>query len=94
VLLTTNTYDQLLSYVVFADWLFFGLTASALFIVRARPDAEGSRFARVPGHPVTTGIFVAVAAGVVVNTFVVYPAQSLTGTAVLAAAAAVFFVTR
>ena len=28
-LLTTNTYDQLLSYVVFADWLFFGLTAGA-----------------------------------------------------------------
>src|SRR5207245_3812177 len=33
-LLTTNTYDQLLSYVVFADWLFFGLTAGALVIVR------------------------------------------------------------
>ena len=40
VLLTTNTYDQLLSYVVFADWLFFGLTAGALRD-RARARCRG-----------------------------------------------------
>src|SRR5439155_20728826 len=68
VLLTTNTYDQLLSYVVFADWLFFGLTAAGLFIVRRRPSPSGE-IARVPGHPVTTAIFVAVAVGIVVNSF-------------------------
>lgn len=42
VLLMTNTYDQLLSYVVFADWLFFGLTAGALFIVRRQDRAVAS----------------------------------------------------
>ena len=68
VLLTTNTYDQLLSYVVFADWLFFGLTAGALLIVRAREPSRrrgapaGDR-ATLPGHPWTTGAFIAVAAG-------------------------------
>ena len=36
VLLTTNTYDELLSFVVFADWLFFMFTAGAIFIVRRR----------------------------------------------------------
>jgi APA family basic amino acid/polyamine antiporter len=93
VLMTTNTYDQLLSYVVFADWLFFGLTAAALFVVRARSDAGGAVRGGVPGHPVTTGVFVAVAAGVVVNSFVAYPTQSLIGTAILAVASAVFFST-
>jgi APA family basic amino acid/polyamine antiporter len=39
VLMSTNTYDQLLSYVVFADWLFFGLTAASLFVARARDRA-------------------------------------------------------
>src|SRR5262249_22039149 len=94
VLLMTNTYDQLLSYVVFADWLFFGLTAAALFIVRRRDVGDQHEIARVPGHPFTTGLFVTVATGIVVNTFVVYRAQSLTGSAILAAAAAVFVVGR
>jgi APA family basic amino acid/polyamine antiporter len=92
-LLTTNTYDQLLSYVVFADWLFFGLTAASIFIVRRQP-ADSDTIAWTPGHPVTTGLFVAVAVGIVVNSFVVYPRQSLTGTAILAIAAVVFLLTR
>jgi APA family basic amino acid/polyamine antiporter len=94
VLLTTNTYDQLLSYVVFADWLFFGLTAGALLIVRRR-DPEGRAspgIAKVPGHPWTTLIFVAVAVGVVLNSFAAYPTQSLIGSAILLVAAVVFFV--
>ena len=40
-LLTTNTYDELLSYVVFADWLFFGLTAASVFVLRARGIGDG-----------------------------------------------------
>src|SRR6185295_15934705 len=94
VLLTTNTYDQLLSYVVFADWLFFGLTAGALVIVRARhaatpPDAA---IAWMPGHPWTTGMFIAVAVGIVLNSFFAYPTQSLIGSSILGAAAIAFFV--
>jgi APA family basic amino acid/polyamine antiporter len=89
VLLTTNTYDQLLSYVVFADWLFFGLTAGALIIVRRRdPSPDG--VSHVPGHPWTTLTFVAIAAGVVANSFVAYPMQSLIGSAILGVAASVF----
>lgn len=86
LLIATNSYDQLLSYVVFADWLFFGLTAGAVFVLRrSQPDAVG--VVRTPGHPVTTGLFCLIAAGVVVNSVFVYPLQSLMGTAILAAAA-------
>jgi APA family basic amino acid/polyamine antiporter len=94
VLLTTNTYDQLLSYVVFADWLFFGLTAGALMILRRRPAPFDATIARTPGHPSTTCAIIAVAAGVVLNSFAVYSAQSLIGSAILIAAAAAFFVAR
>ena len=100
-LLTTNTYDQLLSYVVFADWLFFGLTAGALVIVRRRErtlrTADGAgepRAGAVPGHPWTTCAFIAVAIGIVVNSFFAYPTQSLIGSAVLGVAAAAFFAAR
>jgi APA family basic amino acid/polyamine antiporter len=73
--------------------LFFGLTAGALIIVRARqPAPPGEAIAYAPGHPITTWLFVAVAAGVVLNSFVAYPAQSLIGSAVLTIAATIYFV--
>ena len=71
--MTTNTYDQLLSYVVFADWLFFGLTAGALLIVRRRDPQARGEIAQAPGHPFTTVAFVLVAAGIVMNSFFAYP---------------------
>jgi len=40
LLLLTGSYGQLLDYVVFADWIFFGATAASLFVLRAR-DARG-----------------------------------------------------
>ncbi|MDH4067129.1 MAG: amino acid permease [Acidobacteriota bacterium] len=93
LLIATNSYDQLLSYVVFADWLFFGLTAGAVFILRRRGSTSTS-VARTPGHPYTTGLFVAIAAGVVLNSFVAYPTQSLSGTGILAAAAVAYLLFR
>jgi APA family basic amino acid/polyamine antiporter len=92
VLLTTNTYDQLLSYVVFADWLFFGLTAGALVIIRRREPRPAGEIARMPGHPITTALFIAIAAGVVLNSLIAYPTQSLIGSAILVIAAVVYFV--
>ena len=92
VLMASNTYDQLLSYVVFADWLFFGLTAGALFVVRARGGIEPANIFKAPGHPISTGAFILVAVGVVINSFFVYPTQSLIGTAILTGAAIVYVV--
>lgn len=94
VLLLTQTYDQLLSYVVFCDWLFFGLTAAGLFRLRraaADPDSPGGPF-RAPGHPWTTALFVAVAAGVVANSFVAAPLQAAAGCGVLAVGTAAYLV--
>jgi APA family basic amino acid/polyamine antiporter len=93
VLLFSQTYDQLLSYVVFCDWLFFGLTAAGLFVLRRAADSPAAPAFRAPGHPWSTGIFVAVSAGVVANSFVAAPRQALAGCAVLAVGAAVYAVT-
>jgi APA family basic amino acid/polyamine antiporter len=88
-LLLTNSYQQLLSYVVFADWLFFGLTVGALFILRRQPAAG---VYLMPGYPVTTLLFVLAAAGIVVNSFFVYTTQSLVGSLILLAGAATYFI--
>jgi APA family basic amino acid/polyamine antiporter len=87
-LLLSHTYDQLLSYVVFCDGLFFALTAAGLFALRRR-EGEGGREGvfRAPGHPVTTLLFVAAGLGIVANSFVSAPRQAAAGCAVLAAGA-------
>jgi APA family basic amino acid/polyamine antiporter len=57
----TGKYDQILNYVESIDILFWGLTAASLLVFRARAKAsktEVGDHVRVPGHPVTTILFV------------------------------------
>jgi len=94
-----GTYEQILSYVVVMDWLFFGLSASCLFVFRARDARRGGAAApesgyRVPGHPWTTGIFVAVAWLVVLNTIYKYPRNAGIALCILFAGVPVYFLFR
>ena len=76
-------YDQILSYVVWNDFCFFGLTASCLFIFRRRARHGGNiTVHRMPGHPVTTGLFIIACIFIVMNTIYQYPAQAGIGLAV------------
>jgi basic amino acid/polyamine antiporter, APA family len=74
-----GTFEQILNYVVVMDWVFFGLTASCLFVFRARDRRAGTSIVgegpsyRVPGHPWTTGLFVAAAWLIVVDTIYKHP---------------------
>src|SRR5205085_10520442 len=56
VLALSGTYAQLLDYVVFGDWIFFGLTVVSLFIYRARDLTRGEVGFRVPGYPWTPAL--------------------------------------
>jgi APA family basic amino acid/polyamine antiporter len=86
-LLFTGTYGQLLDYVVFADWIFFGATAASLFVFRARDAARGTDDAAVrsPLHPWGTVLFVLAAGYVVLGAIVSNPGNALRGAAILAA---------
>ncbi len=90
----SGRYDQILGYVVFADWVFFGLSAASLFVLRRRRiggDLSGLRFP-VPGHPWTTGGFVLVSALVVLSTVRAYPTNTAIGLAVLLAGLPAYWV--
>src|SRR5688500_16124855 len=83
VIALSGTYDQILSYVVSVDFIWFGLTGAALFAFRRRdPQAEGFR---VPLHPLTTGLFVAACALIVAATVWNAPLNSAVGFAILLA---------
>jgi len=77
----TGRYEQILGYVVSADWVFFGLSAASLFVLRRRAAATdpGEIRFRVPGHPLTTGGFVLVCVLVVLATAWTYPLRTLLG---------------
>jgi APA family basic amino acid/polyamine antiporter len=83
VLAISGTYDTLTDSVIFASWLFYGLSTAALFVFRrTMPDAP--RPYRALGYPVIPAVFLLVTAALLVNTFVATPHQALQGVAVLA----------
>ncbi len=86
----TNTFERLLGYVVFADWIFFSLAGVALVVLRRKlPDA--ARPFPVPLFPWTPVAFAVVGAGIVFNTFIADTRNALIGTAILFGGVPVFF---
>jgi APA family basic amino acid/polyamine antiporter len=83
VIALSGRYEQILNYVVSVDFIGFGLTGAALFVLRRRGERAASF--RTPGHPVTTAFFVLASFWVVVNTVWRYPENTLIGLAILAA---------
>jgi APA family basic amino acid/polyamine antiporter len=86
VLALSGSYEQILSYVIAMNFLFFGLTASGLFVLRARERRAGTVPAggfRTPLHPWTTGLFVLACVMVVGVSFWAFPINSLVGYGIL-----------
>ena len=90
LILFWGTFENLISYVVFTDWILFGLAAASVFIFRRRlPNA--ARISRVPLYPFTPLFFVAMSAWFVAVTLVQRPAQAWAGLAFLALGVPVYF---
>ena len=85
-----GSFERLISYVVFVDWIFFGLTGAAVFVLRKKaPRAE--RPYKVLFYPVTPLLFVGVAAWFVGSTLWGQPREALAGGALLALGVPVFY---
>ena len=78
VLALSGNYDRLTDYAIFALWVFYGLTASAVLVLRrSMPHAE--RPYRVWGYPVVPALFVLVTAAILLNTLFTAMTQTLVG---------------
>jgi len=67
ILLTlTGTFEQLFTYVIFGEWIFFGLTVAAVIVLRKKlPNLH--RPYKTWGYPVTPAIFVLAAVFVAIS---------------------------
>jgi APA family basic amino acid/polyamine antiporter len=90
LLALSGTFEQLLTYVVFAGWIFYGLGAVSVFLYR-RQQPDRPRPFRVPGYPWTPMLFVLSAAAIVVNTMVARPVQALMGLGIVLLGAPAYY---
>ena len=90
LVLAWGTFENLISYVVFTDFIFFGLGAAAVLVLRRRsPDAE--RPYRTFGYPFTPLFFVGISGWFVIATLIDQPAQAVAGLVLLGSGVPVYY---
>lgn len=78
--LLLKTFEKLFTFVVFGEWIFFGLTAGAVIVLRKkRPDLP--RPYKTLGYPVTPIIFILASIFIFANSLVQQFKQALFGEA-------------
>ncbi len=87
-LIFSGTYGQLLDYVVFADWIFFGTTAATLFVFRSREVPSngtpmGREGFRLPLYPWSLLLFISAALYVVAGSIASNPGNAIKGALLL-----------
>lgn len=81
VLVATGTYVTLFTRVIFTEWIFFGLMAAGLMILRRRPDYRPTY--RIRPFPLVPIVFMLATAVIVGQHLVEAPGQSVFGLAVV-----------
>ena len=89
LLLLGANFRQLFSLAIFAEWLFYMIAGSTVFVFRRR-DPDAPRPYRMFGYPVVPAIFIAVAAALLYYTFRSDWPNSLYGLLVILAGVPVF----
>jgi basic amino acid/polyamine antiporter, APA family len=89
VLVATGTYRALFTRVVYTEWIFFGLMAAGVFILRRR--AGYSPAYRAWGYPLLPLIFIVATAIIVFNQLAADPIESATGLLIVLAGLPIYY---
>ena len=90
LLLFWGTFEDLITYVVFTDWIFFCLTAVGIFIFR-RTQKDLPRPYRTLGYPIVPLIFITITFGFVIITLIEKPVHAWAGLILMVVALPIYF---
>ena len=93
LLLVGGSFRQLFSLAIFAEWLFYLVTSSTLFVFRRREPGTDRPY-KVWGYPVVPSLFIAASAALLYYTFTDNLRNSFMGTLVIVAGIPVFYLFR
>ncbi len=82
VLVATGTYRALFTRVIYTEWIFFGLLAVALFVLRSRGQGGEARWSW--GYPILPAVFVLACVAIVANQLVVNTLDAVVGLSLVA----------
>jgi len=78
LLVLSGRYEQLYTYVIFASWILYGMTAAGVIVLRKK-SPNLARPYRTIGYPVVPVLFVLVALVLVLSTLFDSPRESVMG---------------
>lgn len=90
LLLAVGRFQQLFELAIFAEWLFYMIAASTIFVHRRRAIQEGATAFRMWGYPVLPVLFIAAAAVLLVYSYQSNLRNSLVGTLIILAGVPLF----
>jgi basic amino acid/polyamine antiporter, APA family len=93
LLLLVGRFQQLFELAIFAEWLFYLLTATTIFVYRGRIPAAERPF-RSWGYPVLPALFIVAAAVLLYYSFASNVRSSLVGTLIILAGLPVYYFVR
>jgi len=87
--LFAGNFQQLFSITLFAEWLFYMITSSTIFVFRRR-EPNAPRPYRTTGYPVVPILFIVASAILLVYTFASNLRNSFIGTLIILAGVPVY----
>ena len=93
LLVFLSRFQQFFELAVFAEWLFYMLTATTVFVYR-RTSPHAARPYRVWGYPILPALFVACATVVLISSYLSNLKGSLLGTALILLGLPVFWIVK
>jgi basic amino acid/polyamine antiporter, APA family len=93
VLTWSGTYTQIITYVIFTAWLFYGLTVAGVIVLRWR-EPEQERPFRMPWYPFVPIVFCLASIGIVLASVIAGPSRALIGMGLVLTGVPVFLLFR
>ena len=90
ILTFTGSFNQLITYIIFVSWIFYGMSAGAVIILRnKKPDLE--RPYKTPFYPWIPTIFILFSVFLTINTIMEAPRDAAIGTVIMLAGLPLYY---